>query len=388
MRRKLWLLSLLIALLAGGAGLYFYLTKGSADPKAARSPAPGASPGAPPQAVMVDRVPVKTAPVAKLDLEVTLSVFGAINYLEKVDVGAEMAGVLKEVPVQTGDLVQPGQVVAVLDTDLLQAELQAKTALLAQSQAQLQLAAWQYQAQKKVYKVGGISLKDMEEAEAAYHARQAESARYKAEIAQVKTQIRKAALTSPIVGVVAQKNFNKGERISSQTEKGIVTLMQVDEVYAEAEVNERDLPRLRPGLEAVVYPDAYPAAPVRGRIERLEPVLKQDTRSVIAKVRLPNPQLLLRPGMFARIEIVLDKIAGAVAVPMAALRQAPDKSWQVFVVDDEVAFLRKVAVGLTTPTMAEIKDGLAPGDAVVVEGAERLRDLARVVSQPGAQKEP
>jgi multidrug efflux pump subunit AcrA (membrane-fusion protein) len=69
----------------------------------------------------------------------------------------------------------------------------------------------------------------------------------------------------------------------------------------------------------MAFPDAYPAAPVRGRIERLEPVLKQDTRSVIARVRLPNPQLLLRPGRFARIEIVLDKIAGAVAVPMAAL---------------------------------------------------------------------
>ncbi|MBM4274987.1 MAG: efflux RND transporter periplasmic adaptor subunit [Deltaproteobacteria bacterium] len=371
MRRGLWLLSGILLLLAGGAALYLHFAKAPSTPgkPAATAPAP-----------VVERIPVKVAYVEKRDLEVPLAVFGSINYLEKVDVASELSGVVKDVPVQVGDLVRPGQVVAILDTDLLQAELKTKAALKAQAQAQLRLAAWQYQAQKKVHKVGGISLKDMEEAEARYHAVSAEVERFQAEMAQIQTQIRKATITSPITGVVAQKNFNRGERVTSQTEKGVVTLMQVDEVYAEAEVNERDLARLRPGLDAVVYPDAYPKSPQRGRIERLDPVLKTDSRSVVAKVRLNNPQLLLRPGMFTRIEIVLDKIPQAVAAPQAALRQAPDKTWQVFVIADEVAFLRKVTTGHAAGGWVEITQGLQPGDAVVVEGAERLRDLSRVIS--------
>lgn len=343
-------------------------------------PRPPAGTPPPEGAVAVERVPVKTVAVQKRDLEVTMPVFGSISYLDKVEVASEVPGVLKEVPVQPGDLVRQGQVLARMDTDLLQTELQAKAAQKAQAEAQLKFAAWEHQAQRQVFKVGGISRKDFEEVEARYHARQADTARAAAELAHVQTQMKKAAIAAPITGIVGQKNFNAGERVPPQSDKGVVTLMQIDEVYAEGEVNERDLARLRPGLEVIALPDAYPRMALRGRIERLEPVLKPESRSVIAKVRLPNPELLLRPGMFARLEIVLDKVPGVVAVPSAALRPAPDKSWMVFVIADEVAFARKVKPGLATPAWTEITEGLEPGEAVVVEGAERLRDLSRVVS--------
>lgn len=385
MRRRYWQISLIVLMVMVGVGLYLRLSKtASTSP----SPASTGQKAATPPAAMIERLPVKTTPAQKRDLEMTMPVFGAINYLTKVDAASEVAGILKEVPVKTGDLVRKNQTVAVMDTDLLQAELKTKAALKAQAEAQLHLAAWQYQAQSKVHKVGGISLNDLQEAEAKYREKQAEVARYAAEMAQTRTQIKKATITSPIVAIVGQKNYYPGERVPSQSEKGVVTLMQVDEVYGEAEVNERDMARLRPGLEAIVIPDAFPHSPVRGKIDRLEPVLRPESRSVIAKVRLPNPQFLLKPGMFSRIEIILDKLPEVVAIPSAALRQAPDKSWQVFVVSDDVAFLRKVAVGMITPNWAEIKEGLQPGEMVVVEGGERLKDLSRVISAPGAPPGP
>jgi RND family efflux transporter MFP subunit len=385
MRCHYWQISLIILVVMGGVGLYLRFSK-TTDSFAGPATTAQEQPALP-EAVL-ERLPVKTAPVQKRDLEMTLPVFGAINYLTKVDVASEVPGVLKEVPVQTGDLVHKGQTVAVMDTDLLQAELKTKAALKAQAEAQLQLAAWQYQARRKVQRVGGISLNDLEEGEAKYREKQAEVARYAAEMSQIRTQIRKATIYSPIVAIVGQKNFQPGERIPSQSEKGVTTLMQIDEVYAEAEVNERDMARLRPGLEAIVIPDAFPHSPVRGEIERLDPVLKSESRSVIAKVRLPNPELRLKPGMFSRIEIILDKIPDVVAVPVAALRQAPDKSWRVFVVSDDVAFLRQVDVGLITPKWAEIKAGLRPGELTVVEGGERLKDLSRVIATPGAPPGP
>lgn len=385
MRRRLWLMSLALLLVGVGAGIYLHVSrtgKSSPGPQAAAKGSP-ANPVA-----VIERFPVKTASAQIRDLAVTLPVFGAITSLHKVEVASEISGILKEVPVEPGDLVRKGQVVAVLDTELLRAELKAKTAAKAQSEAQLQLAAWQYQAQRKVHRVGGISLNDLQEAESKYREKEAEVARLSAELAQTQTQIKKATITSPIVAIVGLKNYHAGERIPSQSDKGAVTLMQIDEVYAEAEVNERDLARLRPGLQAIAYPDAFPQSEWRGKIDRLEPVLKEESRSVIAKIRLPNPELLLKPGMFSRIEIILDQIPQVTAIPVAALRQAPDKTWQVFVISDEVAFLRKVSVGFMTPQWAEIKDGLKPGEVVVVEGGERLRDLARVMSTPVAPPRP
>jgi membrane fusion protein, multidrug efflux system len=274
---------------------------------------------------------------------------------------------------------------------LLEKELQARSAMRAQAQAQLHNAHWQYQAQDKLYRAGGATLSDREEAEAQYLARQAEVRRYAAEVAQIRTQIQKSTIRAPIPGVVAARNFNVGEKVPTlgrQEEKGLVTLMRLDEVFAQAEVSERDLPRLRPGLEVIVVPDAYPTSRLPGTIERLEPVLKEESRTVVAKVRVPNPEYRLKPGMFARLELVLDKTPQVVAVPKAAIQLGPDKSPQVYVVLDEVAFLRKVVPGLSTENWVEIKDGIKPGEAVVVEGAERLKDLARVVSSPARRRWP
>jgi len=384
-----WLGLILMALILAGL---WYFGQGAGDRSAKTSGDKRAAPASSQSAqAAIERFPVKTLVVEKRDLDVTLPVFGSITYLEKVEVASEINGVLKEVLVQPGDLVQKGQVLAVLDTELLERDLESRNAMRTLAQAQLQNARWQYQAQKKLHQAGGATLSDLEEAEAHYKTKQAEVQRYAAEAAQIRTQIKKSAIRAPINAVVATRNFNVGEKVPTlgrQEEKGLVTLMRLDEVYGQAEVSERDLARLRPGLEVIVIPDAYPASRLQGIIARLEPVLEKESRTVVAKVRVPNPDYRLKPGMFARLEIILDKTPQVLAVPKAALQVGPDKSPRVFVIIDEVAFLRKVATGAATENWVEIKEGLKPGEAVVVEGAERLKDLARVVSSPASPPFP
>jgi RND family efflux transporter MFP subunit len=384
-----WLVLVLVAFVIGG--LWYYGGKGSDQP-APPTARKGAVPTSPAQGpTVIERVPVKTLEAQRRDLEVTLPVFGTITYLDKIEVASEVQGVLKAVPVEPSDQVKKDQVLAVLDTELLQKDLQARTAMMAQAQAQLKNATWQYEAQQKLYRVGGTTLSDLEKAEGDYRALQAEVQRFAAEAAQTRTQIKKSTIRAPINGVVATRNFNKGEKVPTlgrQEEKGIVTLMKLEEVYAQAEVSERDLASLRPGLEVIVIPDAYPGSRWPGKIERLEPVLKEESRTVVAKIRVPNADYRLRPGMFARLEIVRDKTPQVVAIPKAALQVGPDKIPQVFVIVDEVAFLRKVVPGLATENWLEIKEGIKPGEAVVVEGAERVKDLARVVSSPAAPPFP
>jgi membrane fusion protein (multidrug efflux system) len=330
-----------------------------------------------------ERIPVKITPARRTNLEVTLPVFGAVNYMDKCDASHEESGsLIKDVPVLVGDMVKPGQAVAVIDTDILQEELKAKHANLDQVKALLDLAYWKYEAQRKVYAKGGTSLQELEEALATYQARRAEMAQMQAEISRLETRIKKAIVRSPINGIVGKKNYYPGEKVPIPSEKGIVTIFRMDQVYVEAEISEKDLTKLRPGLTATIYPDAYPRTRFTGIVEQLEPILKEQSRTVIARIRVKNDNFLLKPGMFTRLEIILEKTPEVVNIPLQALRTSPDKTAEVFVIVDNIAFIKKVEVGLTTPTSAEIKAGLQPGDMVVVEGGDQLKELSRVIAVP------
>ena len=171
-----WGVLILMAFIVGG--LWYWGMLGGDQPETATDGkmATPSSPG--PAQPVIERFPVKTLVAEKRDLEVTLAVFGTITYFDKVEVASEIHGVLKEVMVRPGDMVKKGQVLAVLDTELLERDLEARRAMRAQAQAQLKNARWQYQAQNKLYQAGGASLSDREEAEAQYKARQAEVRRF------------------------------------------------------------------------------------------------------------------------------------------------------------------------------------------------------------------
>jgi membrane fusion protein (multidrug efflux system) len=384
-----WPFAAIILLLMVGGSLY--LLKQQKEPKAAGysfsrpacpAPQPGAEVGQEP-GIARERIPVKIIPARKSKLEVMLPVFGAVTYVDKCDVSYEESGsLIKDVLVLIGDIVRPGQPVAVIDTDILQEELKAKRANLDQMKALLDLAAWKYEAQRKVHAKGGTSLQELEEASATYQARISELAQIQAEIGRLETRLKKAVIRSPIYGIVGKKNYYPGERVPLSSEKGIVTIFRIDQVYVEAEISEKDLTKIRPGLEVAVYPDAYLRTRFSGILEQLEPIVKEQNRTVIARIRVKNDNFLLKPGMFTRLEIILEKTPEVVNIPLQALRTSPDKSTEVFVIVDNVAFKKEVELGLTTATSAEIKAGLEPGDMVVVEGGDQLKELSRVIAIP------
>jgi membrane fusion protein (multidrug efflux system) len=384
-----WPFAAIILLLMVGGSLY--LLKQQKEPKAAGysfsrpacpAPQPAAEVGQEP-GIARERIPVKIIPARKSKLEVMLPVFGAVTYVDKCDVSYEESGsLIKDVLVLIGDIVRPGQPVAVIDTDILQEELKAKRANLDQMKALLDLAAWKYEAQRKVHAKGGTSLQELEEASATYQARISELAQIQAEIGRLETRLKKAVIRSPIYGIVGKKNYYPGERVPLSSEKGIVTIFRIDQVYVEAEISEKDLTKIRPGLEVAVYPDAYLRTRFSGILEQLEPIVKEQNRTVIARIRVKNDNFLLKPGMFTRLEIILEKTPEVVNIPLQALRTSPDKSTEVFVIVDNVAFKKEVELGLTTATSAEIKAGLEPGDMVVVEGGDQLKELSRVIAIP------
>ena len=239
------IVAIILVIMAGGS---FYLFMQQKQPQAAgvsayRSASPTRQPAAnlsPEPGVAGERIPVKITPARKGNLEVMLPAFGAVTYADKCDASYEESGsLIKDVPVLIGDTVKPGQPVAVIDTSILQEELKAKRANLDQVKALLDLASWKYKAQREVHAKGGTSLQELEEASATYQSRTSELAQTQAEISRLETRLNKAVVRSPIHGIIGKKNFYPGERVPLPSEKGIVTIYRLDQVYVEAEISEK-----------------------------------------------------------------------------------------------------------------------------------------------------
>jgi len=371
------------------------------------------------------RIPVKVIKADKKNLSSTLSMMGAINHLSKVDVSSEITGVLESIKVEEGDRVQEGQVVAVVDSALFQAQLKqsqsslelAKIDLLkseneikkAESKVNSSRVAQEklkriFEAQEKLFSIEGIVQKDLDEAEVRYQKglaeyqaaveemnallaksdeghREAEAKVKKAEadVEEYQTKIQKSIIKAPISGVVSVKKKSSGEAISLN-DSLILTLVAIDLVYAEVDLNEKNIGFVKVGQNAKVVTDAYPNQPFLGRVYSLSPVVDSSSRTVKVKIKIANPKGLLKPGMFSRVEITEQSRPNVLAIPEEALIRTKDGQPIVFVIIDEIAFLRPVETGNKKEGWVEIKKGLKVGERVVIEGQDRLGDLSPVQS--------
>jgi membrane fusion protein (multidrug efflux system) len=142
-------------------------------------------------------------------------------------------------------------------------------------------------------------------------------------------------------------------------------------------VSERDIGRIRPGLHAQLRVDAYPEDVFTGKVQRVSPLIDPTSRNGEVEISIANPDHRLKPGMFAKVAVMLEQRQEVVVIPRDALRlDALDAA--VFVVQDGVAHLRRVATGLQTDTEVEILDALAPGTEIVLAGHHGLKDQAPV----------
>ena len=372
---------------------------------------------------VAERIPVRIVAAKKLEVSRTISALGTINFVSKADVSAEIDGVLRSVEVEEGETVTIGQVIAVIDSTLLEAQLKQAIAVL--ELAQIGAAKWKnetrkaayrvnsnrismeklkafFETQKQLFNIQGLTKNDLNKAEIEYNkslteyqssvenvkSLQAKSvqghgeaeqkiAKAQADVDEIKAKLDKCIIKSPITGVVATKRKWKGER-TKPSDPEIVTLINIREVYAVAELNETRLGQIGSGQRAIVTADAYPGITFRGMVHMISPIIDINSRTVKVKVKIINDNGLLKHGMFVRVKIMSDRISPVVAVPSDAVIKSEEGLKKVFVVIDGVAFLRNVQAKPAKDNWVTIFKGVKEGEQVVVEGQEKLKDLSAV----------
>lgn len=211
-------------------------------------------------------------------------------------------------------------------------------------------------------------------------------------LAQTEVTVRQAEslfaermVRSPTEGVVANLAVDPGDTVTPGTR--LLNVVQLGTLEASVAVAEADVGRIRVGMPATVRVDAFPGRVFPAQVLRISPVLALDTRTASVRVKIANPGGWLRPGMTARVELILARRQGVLAVPVEAV-VGRNQVQMVFVVEGSVARARPVQLGISDGTQVEVVSGLRPGELVVIEGQETLRDGApvRLLAAPAKER--
>lgn len=181
-------------------------------------------------------------------------------------------------------------------------------------------------------------------------------------------------LTSPLSGIVVERNGTIGATVGSDT--NLFKIINISSVWIDANVFEKDLGRVRRGQEVKVTVPAFPASTFLGRVILVSSVVDPDTRTVKVRTELANRDGRLKPDMFANVEIVTDVHRTAISIPLAAVLDDGGKS-VVFVADGNDYKKKEVNLGLKSDDRVEIIDGLKEGDKVVVKGNYLLLEQSK-----------
>ena len=173
------------------------------------------------------------------------------------------------------------------------------------------------------------------------------------------------SLNSPIDGVVVERNATIGATVG--TDANVFKIIDISRVWIDANVFEKDLPRVRVGQQVKVTTTAFPGTTFSGRVIFVNSVVDPDSRTVKVRTEVPNPDGRLKPDMFANVEVITDVAGNAISVPQSAVLEDGGKSF-VFVAENDAYKKLQVQMGIKTGDRVEIVDGLKSGDKVVIKG--------------------
>ena len=379
--RRASLIGTLIALLAlGGLGwLAWHLTHPAADTSA---PAPGRR-GAPATTVGV-------ATAEKSDIPVTLEALGTVTPQASVRVRPQVSGVMQKVLFKEGQMVRAGELLATIDARQFELALMQASGQRQRDEAQLDSARVTLQRYKTLLGQDSIARQEVDSQAALVKQLEGTVVIDKASEGTARLNLGYTRVLAPVSGRVGLRTVDVGNVVNSSDANGIALITQltpIDVVFAVPQDQAGELQQLaRNGASMPVsaLDRTRSGTLANGVFASLDNQIDVQTGTVKAKARFANTDLALFPNQFVNVRLLLKTMEDAVVVPVAALRHGSNGDY-VYVLNgaERTVSLRLVQRGQATVDKIVISKGLAAGERVITEGADRLKDGARVVL-PGA----
>lgn len=328
---------------------------------------------------------VDVAPVVRAAVNQELSVVGTLVGDVNVSVVPKTAGRLQELRVRLGDRLTMGQRIAKIEDQELQEQVkqaeaaaEVAKATIRQREADLALAKTNVDRSRNLFQRQLLPQQSLDDNEARYQSAiaaldlaRAQNQQSSARLEELRITLENTVIVSPVNGFVARRAVDPGAFVGPNAP--IVDVVDITRVRMVANVVEKDLRQVGVGDLARVEVDAFPGENFMGRIARVAPTLDPSTRTAPIEIEIPNGDYRLKPGMYARVGVVIEQHKDAIIVPTNAVVDV-NGSRGVYVNANGVAQFHPVKTGIEGNERIEILDGVSVGDMVVTTGASALRN--------------
>lgn len=330
-------------------------------------------------------VPVRVATVVQGPMKETVVLNGTLKPVAQVQMVSELNARLLTLHKREGDYVSKGELVASLDPTDYELSLQRAAASRQAAEANRAHAEAERQRADNLIKTGGITDKDNLAAQVNLQVAEASLSQARAEEAIARQQVSKCQIHAPFSGRVARKHVDAGAMLSPGNP--IVTIIDSSALEFRAQVPSEDFAKVHIGALVEITVDAMPGTMMKGKVERLTPLVDERSRSFEAVVRVPQPKEMIA-GLFARGSIRVREIRDALIVPPAALQRdgSNPELARTYIINGGKAERIEVGVGIETSDAVQVTRGLKSGAIVVVDPPVAL-STGSVVEVQGAANE-
>jgi membrane fusion protein (multidrug efflux system) len=324
---------------------------------------PGAEEG---KLVAVEVVPVQYGSISRrVSFAAKIAPAAEMTIIPKV--GGRVASVLAEM----GDQVSAGQVLVQLEDTDYAIQAQQAEASLDLAVAGQKSAAQNLQRMEQLYQQGAVSRKDYDSAVTASEQADAQVKQASASLAYARYQAASTAITSPANGIIASRRVDIGEMVNAGS--SIFTVVDIASVYAECSIPESEVGRLVVGQKVAVLSTAVSGQPFEGTLTNLAPAADAVTKAFAARFKIENPGRMLKPGMFAQVELAVEEHLQALLVPKGSVVEKVGQKF-IFLAREGKAIETSVVTGIADGETVEVLEGLQAGDLVITTGQNALQD--------------
>jgi len=334
--------------------------------------------------------PVRVEKVIRGNIERRIAYLGNLEAYQEVKVYSTIPTRITEINVDINDRVKASDVLAVVDNiKIKQAVIQAEAGLQS-TQAQYENILTEWKRVKKLYQENAVSQSQHDALNAQKEAAEAAVNQTKAGLKSAKEQLNDSYIKAPISGIISSRTYNIGDQTSPQMP--VFTIVQMDKIKINIDIVEGQVDQIAVGQKAYITVDTYPGEIFTGTVNTIYPTINPITRTVKCEIVIENPDFRLKPGGFARVEIVVEQHNDVLLIPKYAIIEKTSLEYlggeithtrvktekYVFIVSDNVAEMREIDTDITSDHYIEVTSGLAFGDLVITIGQYDLSDSTLV----------